>query len=75
VRTRRVEVPGWVYWAVFVLIYLASFAPVVRSADGHDSRRFRVAVMLIYLLLVGLTDVTDMRLQPSGGEGLLFIYD
>lgn len=31
--------------------------------------------MLIYLPLVGLTDVTDMRLQPSGGEGLLFIYD
>ena len=74
-RTRRVEVPGWVYWAAFFLIYLASFAPVVRYADGHDSRKFRIAVMFIYSPLVILTDLTDMHLQPSGREGLLFIYD
>ena len=74
-RIRRVEVPGWVYWAVFLLIYLASFPPVVRYADGHDSRKLRFAAMLLYLPLVGLTDVTDLRLQPCGGEGLLFVYD
>jgi hypothetical protein len=72
---RRLSVPGSLYWAIFAAAYVASFPPVVRFADGHESRGFQHIVMLMYAPLIILTEGTEMQLNPRGGEGLLFIYD
>jgi hypothetical protein len=69
------SMPLWVYFAVFLVIYVGSFRPVVQYADGSESGLFQSVVMLTYLPLVALTEKADMRVRPKGGEGLLFIYD